>query len=61
MLGDRALHLVKLQVLTSIVVLYLQQAFQIGPTELSRYFVYWVPSQYVEAIKDAILGKWQYF
>ncbi|XP_049861339.1 ubiquitin domain-containing protein UBFD1-like [Schistocerca gregaria] len=34
---------------------------QLGPTEASRYWVYWVPAQYVDAIKDAILGKWQYF
>lgn len=32
---------------------------QLGPTERSRYWVYWVPSQYVEAIKDAILGRWK--
>lgn len=36
-------------------------ALQLGPTELSRYWLYWVPAQYVEAIKDAILGKWQFF
>ncbi|KAL8607334.1 Ubiquitin domain-containing protein ubfd1 [Nucella lapillus] len=34
---------------------------QLGPTEASRYWIYWVPAQYVEAIKDAILGKWQLF
>ncbi|KAH9513000.1 Ubiquitin domain-containing protein ubfd1 [Bulinus truncatus] len=34
---------------------------QLGPTEASRYWVYWVPAQYVEAIKEAILGKWQFF
>ncbi|XP_021928505.1 ubiquitin domain-containing protein UBFD1-like isoform X2 [Zootermopsis nevadensis] len=34
---------------------------QLGPTDASRYWVYWVPAQYVDAIKDAILGKWQYF
>ncbi|XP_044735756.1 ubiquitin domain-containing protein UBFD1-like [Chrysoperla carnea] len=34
---------------------------QLGPTEASRYWIYWVPAQYVDAIKDAILGKWQYF
>ncbi|XP_014785569.1 ubiquitin domain-containing protein UBFD1 isoform X1 [Octopus bimaculoides] len=34
---------------------------QLGTTEASRYWVYWVPAQYVDAIKDAILGKWQYF
>jgi hypothetical protein len=31
----------------------------LGPTELSRYWIYWVPAQYVEAIKEMILGKWQ--
>ena len=36
-------------------------ALQLGPTEASRYFVYWVPAQYVAAIKEAILGKWQLF
>lgn len=34
---------------------------QLGPTEASRYWVYWVPAQYVEAIKDAVLGVWQFF
>ncbi|KAF7266101.1 ubiquitin domain-containing protein UBFD1-like [Rhynchophorus ferrugineus] len=34
---------------------------QLGPTEASRYWIYWVPAQYVEAVKDAILGKWQFF
>uniref|UniRef100_T1IXM7 Ubiquitin-like domain-containing protein n=1 Tax=Strigamia maritima TaxID=126957 RepID=T1IXM7_STRMM len=34
---------------------------QLGPTEASRYWVYWVPAQYIDAIKDAILGKWQLF
>ncbi|KAL3875359.1 hypothetical protein ACJMK2_033315 [Sinanodonta woodiana] len=34
---------------------------QLGPTEASRYWIYWVPAQYVDAIKDTILGKWQYF
>ena len=36
-------------------------AFQLGPTEASYYWVYWVPTQYVDAIKDTVLGKWQYF
>jgi len=38
-------------------------ALQLGPTEQSRYYVYWVPAQYVDAISDAILGKFhtQYF
>ncbi|XP_066250238.1 ubiquitin domain-containing protein UBFD1-like [Euwallacea similis] len=34
---------------------------QLGSTEASRYWIYWVPAQYVDAIKDAILGKWQFF
>ncbi|KAG8185738.1 hypothetical protein JTE90_000724 [Oedothorax gibbosus] len=34
---------------------------QLGTTEASRYWLYWVPAQYVDAIKDAVLGKWQYF
>lgn len=37
------------------------QGLQLGPTEASRYWLYWVPAQYIDAIKDAILGKWQYF
>ena len=36
-------------------------AIQLGPTEASRYWIYWVPAQYVEAIKESILGKWQFF
>jgi len=36
-------------------------ALQLGPTEASRYFIYWVPAQYVDSIKDAVLGKWQFF
>lgn len=43
------------------VLLLLLQAIQLGPTEASRYWIYWVPSQYVDAIKDTILGKWQPF
>lgn len=35
------------------------QGLQLGPTELSIYWLYWTPAQYVEAIKDTILGKWQ--
>ena len=35
------------------------QGLQLGPTEQSRYWIYWVPAQYVEAIKEIILGKWQ--
>lgn len=34
---------------------------QLGPTEASRYWVYWVPAQYIDAIKDVVLGKWQHF
>ncbi|KAG5332242.1 UBFD1 protein, partial [Acromyrmex heyeri] len=37
------------------------QAIQLGTTEASRYWIYWVPAQYISAIKDAILGKWCYF
>uniref|UniRef100_A0A8D0GZA7 Ubiquitin family domain containing 1 n=1 Tax=Sphenodon punctatus TaxID=8508 RepID=A0A8D0GZA7_SPHPU len=40
---------------------YNMMAFQLGPTEASYYWVYWVPTQYVDAIKDTVLGKWQYF
>jgi len=29
---------------------------QLGPTEASRYWLYWVPAQYVAAIKEAIIG-----
>jgi len=29
-------------------------AIQLGPTEASRYFIYWVPAQYTQAIKDAL-------
>lgn len=36
-------------------------AIQLGPTEASRYWIYWVPTQYAKAIKDTILGKWVYF
>ncbi|XP_015687232.1 ubiquitin domain-containing protein UBFD1 [Protobothrops mucrosquamatus] len=40
---------------------YHMMAFQLGPTEASYYWVYWVPTQFVDAIKDTVLGKWQYF
>nr|XP_061838228.1 ubiquitin domain-containing protein UBFD1 [Nerophis lumbriciformis] len=40
---------------------YYMMAFQLGPTEASQYWVYWVPVQFVDAIKDTVLGKWQYF
>jgi len=32
-------------------------ALQLGPTEQSRYYFYWVPAQYVDAIKEAIMGS----
>lgn len=35
---------------------YHMLAIQLGPTEASRYWVYWVPAQYVDAIRDTILG-----
>ncbi|KRT80834.1 Ubiquitin [Oryctes borbonicus] len=34
---------------------------QLGPTEASRYWIYWVPAQFIEAIKNAVLGTWQIF
>lgn len=34
------------------------QGIQLGPTEASRYWVYWVPVQYIDAIKDTIMGSW---
>jgi len=40
---------------------YHMLAIQLGPTEASRYWIYWVPAQYVDAIKEAVLGKWQFF
>ncbi|KAK2109630.1 Ubiquitin domain-containing protein ubfd1 [Saguinus oedipus] len=40
---------------------YHMMAFQLGPMEASYYWVYWVPTQYVDAIKNTVLGKWQYF
>ncbi|CAB4055594.1 Ubiquitin domain-containing protein UBFD1 [Lepeophtheirus salmonis] len=36
-------------------------ALQLGSTEASRYWIYWVPAQFVDAIKDSILGKWQFY
>jgi len=30
---------------------------QLGPTEASRVWIYWVPAQYVDAIKETILGS----
>uniref|UniRef100_H0Y1A6 UBFD1 PH-like C-terminal domain-containing protein n=1 Tax=Otolemur garnettii TaxID=30611 RepID=H0Y1A6_OTOGA len=38
---------------------YHMMAFH-GPHGSSYYWVYWAP-QYVDAIKDTMLGKWQYF
>ena len=32
-------------------------AIQLGPTEASRYWIYWIPAQYVDAIKETILGN----
>ncbi|KAK9502531.1 hypothetical protein O3M35_011299 [Rhynocoris fuscipes] len=32
---------------------------QMGTTEASRYWFYWVPAQYIDSIKDAILGPWE--
>jgi hypothetical protein len=40
---------------------YHMLGIQLGPTEASRYWIYWVPAQYVDSIKDAVLGNWQYF
>ena len=37
------------------------KGIQLGPTEASRYWIYWVPAQYIEAIKDTVLGRWQSF
>jgi hypothetical protein len=36
---------------------YHMLALQLGPTEASRYWIYWVPAQYVDAIKETILGS----
>merc|ERR1712029_77973 len=36
-------------------------ALQLGPTEASRYYIYWLLAQYIDAIKDAVLGRWQLF
>ena len=44
-----------------IICFILFQGIQLGPTELSIYWIYWVPAQYVDAVKDTILGKWQTF
>ncbi|XP_067928494.1 ubiquitin domain-containing protein UBFD1-like [Watersipora subatra] len=34
---------------------------QLGSTEASKYWIYWVPAQYINAIKDTALGKWGEF
>ena len=36
---------------------YYMMAFQTGRTEASWYWVYWVPAQFVDAIKDTVMGK----
>jgi len=35
---------------------YHMLALQLGPTEASRYWIYWVPAQFIQAIKRTILG-----
>uniref|UniRef100_H2YJ85 Ubiquitin-like domain-containing protein n=1 Tax=Ciona savignyi TaxID=51511 RepID=H2YJ85_CIOSA len=40
---------------------YHMMALQLGPTEQSRYWIYWVPAQYVRSIKTMILGQWPKF
>ncbi|KAF6202564.1 hypothetical protein GE061_002962 [Apolygus lucorum] len=32
---------------------------QLGTTDASRYWVYWVPAQYIDSIKKAVLGAWE--
>ncbi|BET03031.1 UBQ [Nesidiocoris tenuis] len=32
---------------------------QLGTTDASRYWVYWVPAQYIDSIKEAVLGPWE--
>lgn len=56
---DGVFLFMKRRVLISVFLFF--QAFQLGPTEASQYWVYWVPAQFVDAIKDTVLGKWQYF
>lgn len=41
--GDEAYHIV---------------AVQLGESESSTIYLYYVPAQYVEAIKDELLGQW---
>ncbi|VDP37153.1 unnamed protein product [Soboliphyme baturini] len=35
---------------------YCIMALQLGTTDASNYWLYWVPAQYVDAIRQAILG-----
>ena len=35
---------------------YHLMGLQLGATEASRYWIYWVPSQYVASIKRAFFG-----
>ena len=32
----------------------MSQSLQLGPSERSRYFVYWVPAQYIAAIREVL-------
>jgi hypothetical protein len=34
---------------------------QLGPTQKSNYFLYYVPAQYIEAVKDVIMGRFPFF
>ncbi|KAJ3214904.1 Ubiquitin domain-containing protein ubfd1 [Clydaea vesicula] len=36
-------------------------ALKLGPTAKSNMYFYFVPCQYIESIKDQILGKWEIF
>ncbi|KAI9146075.1 hypothetical protein BKA69DRAFT_1047235 [Paraphysoderma sedebokerense] len=36
-------------------------ALQLGPTEKSNYYLYWVPAQYIDTIKEEILGIFAIF
>ncbi|KAI8832368.1 hypothetical protein BC829DRAFT_408680 [Chytridium lagenaria] len=38
---------------------YYAVALQLGPTIKSRYWVYWVPAQYKNALEDAVLGPFR--
>ena len=35
---------------------YHMLGLKLGSTEQSRYWIYWVPAQYVQAIRAAIIG-----